>query len=143
MDFSGLTESVGTFLGIHGILKDMGSETIAATVPDDSHLWLRFEEYRRSRALASKSEAARELLTAGLELELDYGGRKTLLDGNESLLLSLAFILSAESLISAFTLVFGVAIAAIIFATIGTLIGTWLIYDYRPLITARFREVTA
>jgi len=55
----------------------------------------------------------------------------------------LAFILSAESLISAFTLVFGVAAAAIIFASIGTLIGGWLIYDYRPLITARFREVTA
>jgi len=132
---------VGTFLEIHAYLKDMGSETIAATVPDDSHLWLRFEEYRRSRALASKSEAARELLTAGLELELDYGGRKTLLDGNESLLLSLAFILSAESLISAFALVFGSAAAAVIFAALGTMIVGWLIYDYRPMITARIKSV--
>jgi len=121
----------------------MGSETIAATVPEDSHLWLRFEEYRRSRALASKSEAARELLTAGLELELDYGGRKTLLDGNESLLLSLAFILSAESLITAFAIVFGSAAAAVIFAVLGTMIVGWLIYDYRPMITSRIRAVTA
>jgi hypothetical protein len=134
---------VGTFLEIHAYLKDMGSETIAATVPEDSHLWLRFEEYRRSRALASKSEAARELLTAGLELELDYGGRKTLLDGNESLLLSLAFILSAESLISAFAIVFGSAAAAVIFAALGTMIVGWLIYDYRPMITARIKAVAS
>jgi hypothetical protein len=93
--------------------------------------------------LASKSEAARELLTAGLELELDYGGRKTILDGNESLLLSLAFILSAESLISAFAIVFGSAAAAVIFAALGTMIVGWLIYDYRPMITARIKAVAS
>lgn len=121
----------------------MGSETIAANVPDDSHLWLRFEEYRRTNALASKSEAARRLLTAGLELELDYGGRKTILDGNESLLLSIAFILSAESLIRAFTFVAGAAIAAVVFAALGTAIVGWLIYDYRPLIMTRIRGLQA
>jgi len=115
----------------------MGSETIAATVPEDSHLLHRFEEYRRSRALASKSEATRELLTAGLELELDYGGRKTILDGNESLLLSLAFIISAESLINAFAIVFGVLASSIIFSVIGTVIVSWLIYDYSGILMAK------
>jgi hypothetical protein len=39
--------------------------------------------------------------------------------------------------------VFGLAAAAVIFALVGTAIVGWLIYDYRPIITARFREVTA
>ncbi|MDR9412859.1 MAG: hypothetical protein RI531_09660, partial [Haloferacaceae archaeon] len=103
----------------------MGTETIAASVPDDSHLWMRFEEYRRSRALASKSEAARELIKSGLETELDYNGGRTLIDGNESLLVALAFIISAEGLVDVTVTVFGAVLGPIVFAFVGTLILTW------------------
>ncbi|MDR9446079.1 MAG: hypothetical protein RI544_08160 [Haloquadratum sp.] len=115
----------------------MGTETIAASVPDDSHLWMRFEEYRRSRALASKSEAARELIKSGLETELDYNGGRTLIDGNESLLVALAFIISAQGLVDVTVTVFGAVLGPIVFAFVGTLILTWLALDYQPRIIWR------
>jgi hypothetical protein len=115
----------------------MGTETIAASVPDDSHLWMRFEEYRRSRALASKSEAARELIKSGFETELDYNGGRTLIDGNESLLLALAFIISSEGLVNVVVLVFGAVVGPIMFALLGTLILAWLAVDYQPRIIWR------
>ena len=109
----------------------MGTETIAASVPDDSHLWMRFEEYRRS------SGAARELIKSGLETELDYNGGRTLIDGNESLLLALAFIISSEGLVNVVVLVFGAVVGPIMFALLGTLILAWLAVDYQPRIIWR------
>jgi len=120
----------------------MPSETIAASVPTDSTLYERFEEYRRSRAIASKSEATRELLQSGLETELDYAGGRTIIDGNESLLLSLAFIVSAEDLLSVMITVGGTAAGVIIFAAAGTLLVSWLLADYQPnIIFKRLRRV--
>jgi len=120
----------------------MPSETIAASVPTDSTLYERFEEYRRSRAIASKSEATRELLKSGLETELDYAGGRTIIDGNESLLLSLAFIVSAEDLLSVMITVGGTVAGVIIFAAAGTLLVSWLLADYQPeIIFKRLRRV--
>jgi len=120
----------------------MPSETIAASVPTDSTLYERFEEYRRSRAIASKSEATRELLQSGLETELDYAGGRTIIDGNESLLLSLAFIVSAEDLLSVMITVGGTVAGVIIFAAAGTLLVSWLLADYQPnIIFKRLRRV--
>ena len=120
----------------------MPSETIAASVPTDSTLYERFEEYRRSRAIASKSEATRELLKSGLETELDYAGGRTIIDGNESLLLSLAFIVSAEDLLSVMITVGGTVSGTIVFAAAGTLLVSWLLADYQPdIIFKRLRRV--
>lgn len=120
----------------------MPSETIAASVPTDSTLYERFEEYRRSRAIASKSEATRELLQSGLETELDYAGGRTIIDGNESLLLSLAFIVSAEDLLSVMITVGGTVTGTIVFAAAGTLLVSWLLADYQPeIIFKRLRKV--
>jgi hypothetical protein len=120
----------------------MPSETIAASVPTDSTLYERFEEYRRSRAIASKSEATRELLQSGLETELDYAGGRTIIDGNESLLLSLAFIVSAEDLLSVMITVGGTVTGTIVFAAAGTLLVSWLLADYQPdIIFKRLRRV--
>jgi hypothetical protein len=120
----------------------MPSETIAASVPTDSTLYERFEEYRRSRAIASKSEATRELLQSGLETELDYAGGRTIIDGNESLLLSLAFIVSAEDLLSVMITVGGTVTGTIVFAGAGTLLVSWLLADYQPeIIFKRLRRV--
>ena len=120
----------------------MPSETIAASVPTDSTLYERFEEYRRSRAIASKSEATRELLQSGLETELDYAGGRTIIDGNESLLLSLAFIVSAEDLLSVMITVGGTVTGTIVFAAAGTLLVSWLLADYQPeIIFKRLRQV--
>ena len=120
----------------------MPSETIAASVPTDSTLYERFEEYRRSRAIASKSEATRELLKSGLETELNYAGGRTIIDGNESLLLSLAFIVSAEDLLSVMITVGGTVSGTIVFAAAGTLLVSWLLADYQPdIIFKRLRRV--
>lgn len=120
----------------------MPSETIAASVPTDSTLYERFEEYRRSRAIASKSEATRELLQSGLETELDYAGGRTIIDGNESLLLSLAYIISAEDLLSVMITVGGTVTGTIVFAAAGTLLVSWLLADYQPeIIFKRLRRV--
>jgi len=107
-----------------------------------STLYERFEEYRRSRAIASKSEATRELLKSGLETELDYAGGRTIIDGNESLLLSLAFIVSAEDLLSVMITVGGTVSGTIVFAAAGTLLVSWLLADYQPdIIFKRLRRV--
>jgi len=120
----------------------MPSETIAASVPTDSTLYERFEEYRRSRAIASKSEATRELLNSGLETELDYAGGRTIIDGNESLLLSLAYIISAEELLSVMITVGGTVPGTVVFAAAGTLLVSWLLADYQPdIIFKRLRRV--
>jgi len=120
----------------------MPSETIAASVPTDSTLYERFEEYRRSRAIASKSEATRELLKSGLETELDYAGGRTIIDGNESLLLSLAYIISAEELLSVMITVGGTVPGTVVFAAAGTLLVSWLLADYQPdIIFKRLRRV--
>jgi len=120
----------------------MGSETIAASVPKDSELYERFDEYRRSHAIVSKSEATRELLQIGLETELDYGGNKTIVDGNESLLLTLAYIISAEQLLGVMVAIAGAAAGAVIFAAAGTLLVSWLITDYQPrILYSRLRKV--
>lgn len=120
----------------------MGSETIAASVPKDSELYERFDEYRRSHAIVSKSEATRELLQVGLETELDYGGNKTIVDGNESLLLTLAYIISAEQLLSVMIAVGGTVAGTIVFAAAGTLLVSWLITDYQPrILYSRLRKV--
>ena len=120
----------------------MPSETIAASVPTDSTLYERFEEYRRSRAIASKSEATRELLKSGLETELDYAGGRTIIDGNESILLSLAYIISAEELLSVMITVGGTVPGTVVFAAAGTLLVSWLLADYQPdIIFKRLRRV--
>jgi hypothetical protein len=120
----------------------MGSETIAASVPKDSELYERFDEYRRSHAIVSKSEATRELLQIGLQTELDYGGNKTIVDGNESLLLTLAYIISAEQLLGVMIAIAGAAVGAVIFAAAGTLLVSWLITDYQPrILYSRLRKV--
>jgi|SRR6056297_1164944 len=120
----------------------MPSETIAASVPTDSTLYERFEEYRRSRAIASKSEATRELLNSGLETELDYAGGRTIIDGNESILLSLAYIISAEELLSVMITVGGTAAGVVVFTALGTLLVSWLLADYQPdIIFKRLRRV--
>ena len=120
----------------------MGSETIAASVPKDSELYERFDEYRRSHAIVSKSEATRELLQIGLQTELDYGGNKTIVDGNESLLLTLAYIISAEQLLGVMVAIAGAASGAVIFAAAGTLLVSWLITDYQPrILYSRLRKV--
>ena len=120
----------------------MGSETIAASVPKDSELYERFDEYRRSHAIVSKSEATRELLQIGLQTELDYGGNKTIVDGNESLLLTLAYIISAEQLLGVMLAIAGPAAGSVIFAAAGTLLVSWLITDYQPrILYSRLRKV--
>jgi len=120
----------------------MGSETIAASVPKDSELYERFDEYRRSHAIVSKSEATRELLQVGLETELDYGGNKTIVDGNESLLLTLAYIISAEQLLSVMVAVGGTVAGTVVFAAAGTLLVSWLITDYQPrILYSKLRKV--
>jgi hypothetical protein len=120
----------------------MGSETIAASVPKDSELYERFDEYRRSHAIVSKSEATRELLQIGLQTELDYGGNKTIVDGNESLLLTLAYIISAEQLLGVMIAIAGPAAGSVIFAAAGTLLVSWLITDYQPrILYSRLRKV--
>jgi metal-responsive CopG/Arc/MetJ family transcriptional regulator len=120
----------------------MPSETIAASVPTDSTLYERFEEYRRSRAIASKSEATRELLNSGLETELDYAGGRTIIDGNESILLSLAYIISAEELLSVMITVGGTAAGVVVFTALGTLLVSWLLADYQPdIIFRRLRRL--
>jgi len=120
----------------------MPSETIAASVPTDSTLYERFEEYRRSRAIASKSEATRELLKSGLETELDYAGGRTIIDGNESILLSLAYIISAEELLSVMITVGGTAAGVVVFTALGTLLVSWLLADYQPdIIFRRLRRL--
>jgi metal-responsive CopG/Arc/MetJ family transcriptional regulator len=120
----------------------MPSETIAASVPTDSTLYERFEEYRRSRAIASKSEATRELLKSGLETELDYAGGRTIIDGNESILLSLAYIISAQELLSVMMTVGGTAAGVVVFTALGTLLVSWLLADYQPdIIFKRLRRL--
>jgi metal-responsive CopG/Arc/MetJ family transcriptional regulator len=120
----------------------MVSETIAASVPKDSELYERFDEYRRSHAIVSKSEATRELLQIGLQTEFDYGGNKTIVDGNESLLLTLAYIISAEQLLGVMVAIAGAAAGAVIFAAAGTLLVSWLVTDYQPrILYSRLRKV--
>jgi len=78
----------------------------------------------------------------GLETELDYGGNKTIVDGNESLLLTLAYIISAEQLLSVMIAVGGTVAGTIVFATAGTLLVSWLITDYQPrILYSRLRKV--
>jgi len=51
----------------------------------------------------------------------------------------LAFIISAESLINAFAIVFGVLASSIIFSLIGTVIVSWLIYDYSGILMSKVK----
>jgi hypothetical protein len=119
----------------------MPSETIAASVPTDSTLYERFEEYRgRGRSRRSRSD------TRTVEVRPRDGTglrrRSHIIDGNESLLLSLAYIISAEELLSVMITVGGTVPGTVVFAAAGTLLVSWLLADYQPdIIFKRLRRV--
>jgi hypothetical protein len=115
----------------------MGSITVGAKLEDDSDLGQRFETYKEEQMMETNSEALRNLIRAGLEVEMDdTDGDVTpqpeqkspsvqsgnLVSGNESILIAIAFILGGQSFFEVMSVIVGSGLASAGFVAVGVLI---------------------
>jgi VIT1/CCC1 family predicted Fe2+/Mn2+ transporter len=121
------------------------TKTVSAKLNSDSTLAAQFEEYRDANGMTSKSEAVRHLLRAGIEQEhVDDDDRDRdddvddaradqshvqrqissgdWIEGNELLLMGIAFLIGADGLLSSLVSVFGQSGGELAFASMGLII---------------------
>lgn len=126
----------------------MGSDTrvLSAAIEEDSKLSEEFDEFQSKRGHISKSEAVRALLRSGLETQNQSTEEQTsgsdgvemnLLEGNKILLVSLAYLLGSNTILTNAQVAFGETWGSIVFAFLGTV----LIIGLAPVLYRELRKV--
>lgn len=130
----------------------MSMTTFSAQVDEDSGLVDQFEEYRSQNGM-TKSEAVRSLMRQSLERELndddddgDQQDRDAVvrtessadwIQGNESMLLGLAFLVGSDGILASLQSVAGDATGSILYAALGLIIAASLV----PMFARHIREL--